>query len=375
MTRVLIISLSTYSSPHNDGKLEQLGLRTGSITAAAGDVETIWGQGNHSRSGPGYEVVVLPVRFTRTKATRALVGLDDLAKKTRPALIHIECEPWQAVAVQSVRLARKLRVPVGIQFAEAGPLLTGASGALRKALGARVLARCDYAVGWSSPSTRVAEQLAPRVYTETFPATGVSVQPPEITPPDEWFGAGSESLPKVVFAGRFLKEKGIEDFLSAADELAGRLPIRVAIAGGQGMEDLVRHWAQERPWAHLHGMLPRSTVGSLLAAADVLVCPSRTTRSTLEQFGKAPVEAMAAGTPVFAYDCGALAEVIGAGGVVVAEGAQTQLVDALQSYFSGPETDRAFLTEEARKQAMEFTDGALADKLLSLWSRYDGKTG
>ena len=138
--------------------------------------------------------------------------------------------------------------------------------------------------------------------------------------------------------------------------------------GGERDDPTVRRWSEERTWAFLHGIIPREEVASLLAAADVLVCPSRTTNSAQEQFGKAAVEAMAAGTPVFAYDCGALSEVVGPGGIVVPEGAQVQLVEALTKYFSGQGAESAALADAARRQAMLFTDGVLSERLLKLWS-------
>jgi glycosyltransferase involved in cell wall biosynthesis len=240
---------------------------------------------------------------------------------------------------------------------------------LRRARGAWVLKRCDYAVGWAEGSTRIARRLAPGLPTETFPATGVSVpNATERASPDEWFGRGSADLPKLAFVGRFAPEKGIDDFLRICDELARRRPIRVAVAGGDSTYRAVREWIANRSWASLHGVLPRTSVSSLFASSDVLVCPSRTTTSAEEQFGKAAVEAMAVGTPVFAYDCGALAEVIGPGGVVVPEGDERQLVDRLEQYFANRST--SLLSAAARSRATDFTDSMLAEKLIDLWGRF-----
>ena len=86
-----------------------------------------------------------------------------------------------------------------------------------------------------------------------------------------------------------------------------------------------------------------------------------------------PVEAMALGTPVFAFDCGALREVIGGGGVVVQEGMSHALVDALEQYFRGSASARAELEDRARAQASQFTDAALADGLIRLWSELDAE--
>ena len=379
--RVLIVSLRTYSAPYNDGKLGCLGPKLGHLTVVTGDLSTLWGNDNRGRRGPGYEVIILPSRLASSNATARLIGLEEVAHAVNPTLIHVECEPWQQVAVQSVKLAKRLGTPIGIQFAECGPLLRGIGGAIRRARGSWVLQRCDYAVGWSAASTQVAERLAPGIRTDTFPATGVSSM--DAVPPgssEQWFGSDSASLPKLAFVGRFSEEKGIRDFLRVCDEVARRFPVRAALAGGSkrlvgryhvgGEQDdaTVGRWVDERTWAFLHGILPRDEVASLLAAADVLVCPSRTTNAAQEQFGKAAVEAMAAGTPVFAYDCGALSEVVGYGGIVVPEGAQAQLVEALTKYFSGHGTESAALADAARRQAMLFTDQVLSERLLKLWS-------
>jgi glycosyltransferase involved in cell wall biosynthesis len=366
--RVLIISLSTYTAPYNDGKLKQLGAQLGTLTAVTGDVTTLWGRDNHTRSDPEYNVYVLPLRFAQSNATARLVGLGRLVDSIGPSIVHVECEPWQEVAAQSVRLARRRRVPIGIQFAENGPLLTGIGGALRRARGARVLRQCDYAVGWATGSTLIAEQLAPGIRTETFPGVGVSDSWIPTCSSDDWFGVGSAGLPKLAFLGRFEPEKGIRDFLAVCDQVVRHMPLRAAIAGGTGDYDVVRRWADERPWALFHGLLPRPKVGSFLASADALVCPSRTTKYAREQFGKAAVEAMALGTPVFAYDCGALSEVIRDGGVLVPEGAQDQLVACIEEYFVAPTTDKVALAQGAHRQALRFTDHALATQLIELWS-------
>ncbi|MFN8187334.1 MAG: glycosyltransferase family 4 protein [Gaiellales bacterium] len=368
--RALIVSLSTYTSMHNDGKLAELGRRIDRVVAVAGDVPTLWGGANASRAGTGYEVRVLRTRYGRSNATTQLVGLDRLAAAVRPTVIHAECEPWQGVAIQCVRLAHRLGVPVGIQFAENGPLMRGAGGALRT-LGARwCLSRCRYAIGWSAESTAIAARLAPGLATRTYPGTGVPAiagTPSEVVA-DRWFGEGSLTVPRLAFVGRFSPEKGLREFLTVADLLAERLPVRVAIAGGSRSDGQLGAWLASRPWASSHGILPRSEVSELLAAADVLVCPSRTTPRAKEQFGKAPVEAMALGTPVFAFDCGALAEVVGDGGVVVPEGACLALADALERYFATSAAVRAELGAKARARAERFTDASLAEGLIDLWS-------
>lgn len=368
--RVLVVSLSTYRSAFNDGKLAELGKRVREVTAVAADAETLWGSSDGSRSGPRYSVLVLESRFAWSNAITQLVGVRRAAEAVSPNLVHVECEPWQFVAIQAVSAARRLNVPVGIQFAENGPMLEGAGGKLRRSVAKVVLRRCSYALGWSTGSARLAEKLAPRIWIGTSPGTGVATNQLPLSPPDErrWFGSGSG--PKIAFVGRFAPEKGLAEFLNVADLLVQRVPIRAAIAGGSATDPTIHGWIATRSWARAHGVLGRPDVADLLSAADVLVCPSRTTARVKEQFGKTAAEAMALGTPVFAFDCGALPEVIGAGGVVVPEGDTRGLAEALERYFSSSSATRGEIEKQALVEAERFTDARLADDLVTIWSRF-----
>ncbi len=366
--RVLIAALNTYSAPYNDAKLEAVARHSGPLLAVTGSVPTLWGPPSGNREGAGYRVVALPVGLGFSNATTRLKGFGAIAERFQPGLIHIECEPWQAVAVDGVRTARRLGVPCGVQFAENGPMLRGPGGAVRKAVARRVLARCSYAIGWSSGSTGVARELAPRLTHATIPGTGVAPSSPAAE--RDWFSP--TVVPRVAFVGRFAPEKGVEDFCAVCDLVSARLPIAIAVAGAGPQEETIRTWARGKPWVTVHGLLGRDEVAGLLAAADVLVVPSRTTSYVVEQFGKAPVEAMSLGVPVFAYDCGALAEVVGAGGVIVGEGRQQDMADALVAHFGAKQDTRAELAAAARAQAGRFSEERLAGELLAVW---DGVLG
>src|SRR5690242_17954907 len=137
--RVLIVALNTYSPPYNDAKLAALARHTDALLAVTGRVPTLWGDAAGDREGDGYRVQVLDVRQGFSNATAGLVGLRDAARSLAPDLIHIETEPWQRTAVDGVRLARSLGVPSGVQFAENGPMLRGAGGAVRRIVGRAVL--------------------------------------------------------------------------------------------------------------------------------------------------------------------------------------------------------------------------------------------
>jgi glycosyltransferase involved in cell wall biosynthesis len=362
--------LSTYTAPFYDGKLRALADKGIETVTFAGESGSLWGDQSGSRAGSGYTVTLLRRRFASTRALARLDGCERLVRELDPALIHIEAEPWQGVALQGMQLARKLRVPVGVQFAENGPRMGGIAGLVRGWVASHVLRQCSYAVGWSSGSSEIARSLAPRIHVETFPGTGVPTSRLATDKdPRVWYGADSAAMPKVAFVGRFSREKGILDFLDIADKVVDVLPARIALVGDGPYRDRVRAWSDVRPWVKLHGVLPRPEAIEVMSLADVLVCPSRTTRTVKEQFSQVAVEAMTQGTPVFAYACGALPEVIGRGGTTVTEGDVASFVASLVAYLAN-ETDRTPYKYFARSQAVKFSEEAIANRLRSLWLNY-----
>ena len=129
----------------------------------------------------------------------------------------------------------------------------------------------------------------------------------------------SGDAPIVTLLARFQRVKGHDLFLATARRIAGRCPdARFVLAGenvfgGAGDERFKReiHAAVAadpvlRPRVRFRGWVPAPE--GLLAASDVVVCPSR-----FESFGLAPVEAMACGVPVVSTDVGGPRETVADG--------------------------------------------------------------
>jgi len=108
-----------------------------------------------------------------------------------------------------------------------------------------------------------------------------------------------------VFAGRFSPEKGAADAIAIA-QLAG---VEIDVFGDSYDADYVRVEIDPRraePGVAIHAAVPQTELWSAMARASVVICPARWE----EPFGMVAAEAQACGTPVVAYRCGALPEVI-----------------------------------------------------------------
>ena len=148
-------------------------------------------------------------------------------------------------------------------------------------------------------------------------------------PEDERLSLGLHHF-AIGYAGRFIREKGLEDLLRAASLLTfeyqllliGSGPERPAIEGlakELGISDRIV-WT-----GHLnHGEMPVH-----IGAMDLLVLPSRTGRHWKEQFGRILIEGMASGVPVVGADSGEIPAVIGNAGLIYDEGNPHALAAAL----------------------------------------------
>lgn len=167
----------------------------------------------------------------------------------------------------------------------------------------------------------------------------------------------------VLFAGRLVREKGVEVLLEAW-KLAGLGHGAVLALAGDGP---LRHVVERRgSGVRSLGYLPRSKLRSLYAAADILVLPSIRTATFAEPWGLVVNEAMLQGTPVIATD--AVGAVVGGlvqdkrNGLVVPAGDPVSLAAGLRTLAKNQEL-RERLGHAAREDAARLTPQAWAEGL------------
>ncbi len=168
----------------------------------------------------------------------------------------------------------------------------------------------------------------------------------------------SDKLVDLLFVGRVIPHKHVEDFLEAVARLvatrrsSGGPPIAAAVVGGGPLLVSMRQTAESLGLANeveFTGDLPvHAEVVGRMKAARVLVLPS-----TREGFGLVLAEAMACGTPSVAYDLPPVRETLAEGeaGILVPPRNVESLAAAIETLL-GDAAVRERLIEAGRRRAV-----------------------
>jgi glycosyltransferase involved in cell wall biosynthesis len=141
---------------------------------------------------------------------------------------------------------------------------------------------------------------------------------------------------RIGFVGRLIPHKGVGVLI---DAVAGdeRMSLEVFGAGPE-FETLAGAVARlgigDR--VTFHGHVDEEDIPNAYRHFDVLAVPSVPTSGWLEQFGRVVVESQASGIPVVASASGALPDVVGAAGLLVAPNDPEALHDALSRFLDDP---------------------------------------
>jgi glycosyltransferase involved in cell wall biosynthesis len=173
------------------------------------------------------------------------------------------------------------------------------------------------------------------------PATSVTPAPPgERERVRHELGLGSDT-PVLLHVARIVEGKGHDDVVPLLHDVRVRFPGAVLLVVGDGdRSDVFRAAvAAAGLTGAVHLLGRRDDVPALLAAADLLVFPSRS-----EGMGLVVLEAMAAGLPVAAYDLPAFREFAtdGETGVFVPLGARDELTKAVIELLGDPDRRAAY---------------------------------
>jgi glycosyltransferase involved in cell wall biosynthesis len=140
----------------------------------------------------------------------------------------------------------------------------------------------------------------------------------------DWSPAGGNGA---LFAGRLSPEKGAAEAVDIAQAAGSGIDLYGDAYDAGYARDLIDPRRAD-PGVSIHPAVPRSSLWEAMAGASVVLCPAMWD----EPFGMVAAEAQACGTPVVAFNRGALGEVIvdGETGFLVASGDIRAAADALE---------------------------------------------
>lgn len=173
--------------------------------------------------------------------------------------------------------------------------------------------------------------------------------------------------PLLVFVGRLVYEKGVDDLIHAVAALATRAPDVTAVIVGEGQDrSRLESMGQELGVADrvaFVGWVPPQGVPNYLAAADAFVAPSkRAPDGVTEAQGLAIIEAMLAGTPVIATRIGGIPDAVRheETGLLVREAAPHEIAAAVEALVREPRLARRLAESGRRLAQSKFTRSAAA---------------
>lgn len=285
-------------------------------------------------------------------------GLWRLLRRTRPHVLHLWEEPWSVVALQAALLK-----------ADAALVLEVDQNILRtlpppfEAIRRFVLGRTAHILARSADAERV---VRARGYTGPVTLIGYGVDRERFRPGPVAEKAAGAPL-TIGYVGRIVVEKGLDDALDALART--RAAHRLAILGAGPHREALAARAAQLGLASRLSFTPWGSpdaVAAFLREVDVVVLLTRTMPRVKEQFGRVIIEAQACGAPVIGSTCGAIPDVVGAGGWIIPESDP----DALARLLDAIATDPALLKtkrDAAIGNAARFSYEAVAAALKQAW--------
>ena len=299
----------------------------------------------------------------------AVLRLRRLLAGTQPEVVH--AHGLRAGAVAACALAgagwrRRHRCALIVTVHNAPPA-AGPAGAVYAVLERIVARRADVV-------TCVSGDLAARMRRQGAAVAGLALvpAPPARTPGREEVAVARSDLgagrPVVLAAGRLAPQKGFATLLAAAASWQGRDPCPVlALAGTGPLDQRLRAEADARG-LRMRFLGQRGDMPALLAAADVVVVPSRWEGQPL-----IVQEALRAGRPLVASRTGGIPDLTGEdAAVLVPPGDVAALAAAVLAVLDDPGL-AARLSEAAQARAAALPgEAAAVDAALALYQRVAG---
>jgi L-malate glycosyltransferase len=319
---IRILHIARYNSPMMERKIDVMALESdlSFFRVRPSEFRDLTGQTPEGRT--------IPLIGNPTHPHRAIYRTLSFAlRSVRPHIIDAEEEPDSLSAFQ-ILLAKRCFAPRSLLLLHAWQNIDRPATRLARMV-VRATFRDSAAILYaSSEASRLLSRMGYTGLTDVIPPQGVDTR---IFKPVERGAPLSDRL-TVMYAGRFVREKGLDTLFDALNLV--RNPVHLLLVGSgpdtEGLGNRVR--ALKRPHsAEIVAPCEQIDMVRFYSRADIFVLPSRSTARWREQSGRALVEAMACGVPVIGSNSGAIPEIIGPDGLIFREGDREGLASCLTS--------------------------------------------
>jgi glycosyltransferase involved in cell wall biosynthesis len=311
----------------------------------------------------GYRMIVTPMNFNGNFHLHYYPQLHKIMQEVRPAIVHIDEEPYNFATFHAMRLAMQHRAqalfftwqnltrnypPPFRQFE-----LYNYKHAAVALAGNRAAEEVLRQKGYTGP-IRVIPQFGfdTDIYSRSKPRTPRQ--------PGDPFVIG--------FIGRLKEEKGLTLLVEALSSLPEYC--RVEFTGNGPMRGPLQELATKLGVTNrviFKPGIPTYQVPSEMEKLDVFVLPSLTRPNWMEQFGRVLPEAMSCETPVIGSSSGEIPYVIGDAGLIFKEGDVSELVACIQRLLDDPAL-YADLARRGRQRVLEnYTQGQIARQTFEVY--------
>lgn len=296
----------------------------------------------------GYRLVDTPIALPGHFHVHFHPHLGRLLDDARPELVHVDEEPYNLATFLAMAQARRRGARTlfftwqNLRRRYPPPFALFEAWALRAA---------DGAIAGSHTAADVLRAKGYRGPLWTLPQVGVDTH---------LYAPGTEPAPgrpfTIGFAGRLVAPKGLDLLFEAAAALSVGFVVSV-IGTGEARGMLESRAAElgiaERVvWSDWR---PSVDMPAYYRSLDVLVLPSRSTRSWIEQFGRVLIEAMACEVACVGSSSGEIPHVLGDAGLVFPEGDAGALRECLQR-LAHDDALRAHFAQAGRERVLELFD-------------------
>lgn len=340
-----------------------------------------WNTYQHDPTAP-YRVyvgrVTVPGREVRSIY---LNGLARAMRETRPDVIIMMEESFSSFAVQVHALKRMYAPKARVAFYACWILSYGSihyrPAAFFRWLNRRMLPRFDAAMCINDKATAA-------LHAEGFMSARTNFFGVDetlftrISKPEARAATGLDPSDFVIlYAGRLLEQKGLDDLIDAFAVAASARPeasLRLIVLGSGEYRDALAKRIAGTPFGErieLRGAVANEQIRLYMCAADVFVLPSRA--AWFEQFGRVLAEAMLVEAPVIGSSSGEIPSVIGDAGYVYPADDVAALADTLLRVIDDP-CDVARRVRSGRERALgEFSVDAFVRRTIALIEELSGR--